>query len=242
MNLSSNISIGNNSVNLLNELHKNRTSLVSGLPKDVVNLIGPYLLSESFTKISVGDTYRSEITIMVIGEEKTQSGYSQAVKIAAHYNSTKINIKGTFFRIAINYGSYGSNFFSDISRGTSAKVLLEPPENRLINDSLKWEAGLPTIFAWKKMDLNEVQREELQKPPSNFSIAEYGENTDLLLLKTIEKIIELKPGILPEKEEASSSALAARSALEPEGSSGREEVPSAVLAARSAPGQWCTIL
>lgn len=57
------------------------------------------------------------------------------------------------------------------------------------------------------MDLNEAQREELEKLPYNVSIVEYGEDSDLLLVKTIESIMAINLGVLPEKEEAPSAAL-----------------------------------
>lgn len=75
MNSSSHIRIGNTSVSVLNGLHRDRTSLVSQLPLDVVGLIEARLLSESFTKISPLCLRR--FSIGFIGDIGTESPASQ---------------------------------------------------------------------------------------------------------------------------------------------------------------------
>ena len=238
MNLLSNISLENNNVSVLNELHRDNASFVSHLPKDVVGLIEHNLLSEPFTKISRETPCARTFKIGFIGGKEEQSPASQqASRIAELYDSTKIDINEVSIRISttdINgaiftlrgeggpfvYRFSGSpaNFTGLHAHVYFLKPTIEfPCEGEPFVESLKCIESLkcrviPIILAWKKMDLNEAQREGLKKLPSYFSIVEYGEDSDLLLLKTIEKIIEMRPGFLPEKEKAPSAALAAQSA------------------------------
>lgn len=216
MNLQSNISVGYDSLGILSAQHGDNASLVSLLPKDVVNLIGSYL--PSFTKISEETLCARELKILFVGESEEQgAGSHQASEIVARYNSTEIKIKGISYRISAFDGSSISRDPRNAChyRGSQASVYLlgstieYPRENLLLKSP-----NQPTILAWKKMQLNETQREGLKNLRPNFSTVEFGENSDFLLLKTIEKLIELRPEIFPEKEETPPAALAARSASE----------------------------
>ena len=197
MNLSNNISIER--IDLLNKLYTDKNSLVSKLPKDVVNLVAPYL----FKKLpEESQRFRYKIGFCIIGGSEKHSPASQQASIIGElYDSTEIRIEGISLCIrAVDYSHfyrgpiYPKRFFTaeSVTIYFLEPTIEFPYEFTSLNDPFGWK-NEPIILAWKKMDLNEAQRERLQNLPPNFSVVEYGDNPVYLLLETAKKIIEVSP-------------------------------------------------
>ena len=210
MNLSSNISIGNSN---LSELHRDKTSLVSQLPKDIVRLIEPYLL---FTKISE-ETPCTRIIRIAFCKKVTGSSASQMiVKTAERYNSTKIDINGISTRIQI---IISNEIFLEMFFGfdrINANVLFFEPTQEFKDDAyvLRVSAVDPTILAWNSMDLHKEQLEILKNLPQRLTVVNYEDNPEYLMLKVIEKVVLKNLESFPEKKESATAALAAQSVPE----------------------------
>ena len=230
MNLSSNVGVFYPlyQVHLLKELHRDRISLVSELPKDVVNLIGLYICSGSFKKISRETPCMRSIRIAYCAGGS--SAHRQAAKIAKHYNSTQININGLSTRIRIFRSDviYTDRSFGPMSeKKVHANVyFLEPSQTITKVRSLVLD---PTILAWNRMDLHKEQQEKLKKLPQKFPVVEYEGNLDYLMLKVIENVAIKYGKSFFNREEPPSTAR-------------REEMtPSAARALRRelGPPQYC---
>ena len=184
MNIASNGSlVVNNS--LLNELYRDKTSLVSELPKDVVNLIESYL--PSFTKISEETSCRR--TIRIAFRVKDTESYPLAAKIVSLYNSTKTEINGvsTKIEIAMYHNLYVIDTYAP--NYMNVNVVFFDPAQEFTDVRPCGCCTAPVFHTWMKMDLNEEQRKKLQKLSQRFSIVECGNNPEHFLLKVLEKVV-----------------------------------------------------
>ena len=163
-----------------------------------------------FTKSSRSTNYM--FRILFTGDKERESRESQhAIKILERYDLTVFEINGVSIKIKAFDGS------SDSWKERRGHQHFRPPHASVhflgsTNEYSPVSEWPNTVYILACKKMNDAQREKLKNLPSNFSIVEYNEDSDFLLKRTIEKIMEISLVILPKIEEAPSAALAAQSA------------------------------
>ena len=97
-------------------------------------------------------------------------------------------------------------------RKVHANVYFFEPSQTIGSEKVRNLALDPTILAWNRMELNEEKQEELKKLPQKFSVVEYEDNLDYLMLTVVEKVAIKFGNSFFNREETPSAARATRPA------------------------------